>query len=108
MVTKHVLQNRIHKWPASFRLSHVLYLRCRFQLSRRLSDSRTRRGETMKQLRLIAGVSALVLGTATILNAKEITIRGKLQKTVEAGGWLVVTNDAKYLILNAKDFQNNA
>jgi uncharacterized protein len=62
----------------------------------------------MKRIRLIAGVMALVLGTATILNAKEITVRGKLQKTVEAGGWLIVANDAKYLILNAKDFQNNA
>lgn len=62
----------------------------------------------MKRILLIAGVLALVLGTATILNAKEITIRGKLQKTVEAGGWLIAANDAKYLILNAKDFQNNA
>lgn len=51
---------------------------------------------------------ALVLGAATVLHAKEITIRGKLQKTVEAGGWLIVNNDAKYLIINARSFQNNA
>jgi uncharacterized protein YggE len=43
-----------------------------------------------------------------MLNAKEITVRGKLQKTVEAGGWLIVNSDAKYLILNAKNYQSNA
>jgi len=62
----------------------------------------------MKRTPLIAGVVALVLASATILNAKEITVRGKLQKTVEAGGWLIVNSDAKYLILNAKNFQSNA
>ncbi len=62
----------------------------------------------MKRLLLTAGVLTLILGTATILHAKDITIRGKLQKTVEAGGWLVVAGDTKYLILNAKDFQSNA
>jgi uncharacterized protein YggE len=51
---------------------------------------------------------ALVLGAATILHAKEITVRGKLQKTVEAGGWLIVNRDTKYLLLNAKDYQNNS
>ena len=38
--------------------------------------------------------------------AKEITVRGKLQKTVESGGWLIVANNQKYLILNAQRFQN--
>ena len=61
----------------------------------------------MRRILSITGVLALVLAAATILHAKEITIRGKLQKTVEAGGWLVVATDAKYLILNAKDFQSN-
>lgn len=61
----------------------------------------------MKRLFLIAGVLALVLGAATILNAKEITIQGKLRKTVEAGGWLIATRDTKYLLLNAKSFQNH-
>jgi len=51
---------------------------------------------------------ALVLGAVTVLHAKEITVRGKLQKTVEAGGWLIVNNDAKYLILNARNYQSNA
>jgi uncharacterized protein len=62
----------------------------------------------MKRTLLITGVVALVLTAATILHAKEITVRGKLQKTVEAGGWLIVAGDAKYLILNAKNFQSNS
>lgn len=63
----------------------------------------------MKRLLLITGVFALVLGAATVLHAKEITVRGKLQKTVEAGGWLIVaSSDTKYLILNAKNFQQHA
>ena len=61
----------------------------------------------MKRLLLITAVMALVLGTANVLHAKEITVRGKLQKTVEAGGWLIVNDSSKYLILNAKNFQNN-
>ena len=50
---------------------------------------------------------ALVLAAATAIHAKEITVRGKLQKTVEAGGWLIVNRDTKYLLLNAKDFQSH-
>lgn len=62
----------------------------------------------MKQLKLFTGVMALILAAATVLHAKEITIRGKLQKTVEAGGWLIVSGDTKYLILNPRNFQSNA
>ncbi|HEX7334970.1 MAG TPA: SIMPL domain-containing protein [Pyrinomonadaceae bacterium] len=61
----------------------------------------------MKRLLLITTVMAVVLGTATVLHAKELTVRGKLQKTVEAGGWLIVSGDTKYLILNPKSFQEN-
>jgi len=62
----------------------------------------------MKRLFLIPAMMALVLSTATVLHAKEITVRGKLQKTAEAGGWLIVARDTKYLLLNAKDFQSNS
>ena len=61
----------------------------------------------MKRLLLITTVMAVILGTATVLHAKEITVRGKLQKTVEAGGWLIVSGDTKYLILNPKNFESN-
>jgi uncharacterized protein len=62
----------------------------------------------MKRLLLTISLMALILGAATVLQAKEITIRGKLQKTVESGGWLIVANDTKYLILNARSFQSHA
>src|SRR5829696_3650483 len=61
----------------------------------------------MKRLLVITSVMALVLGAATILYAKEITVQGKLQKTVESGGWLIAAGERKYLLLNAKSFQNN-
>ena len=61
----------------------------------------------MKRLFLMISVMAVVLAAATVLHAKEITVRGKLQKTVEAGGWLIVSADAKYLILNAGKFKSN-
>ena len=35
---------------------------------------------------------------------EEITVRGKLSRTVEAGGWLILTGKKKYLILNASQF----
>ena len=62
----------------------------------------------MKRLLLITGVIAAVLSAATVLHAKEITVRGKLQKTVEAGGWLIVDHDSKYLILNSKDYEKQS
>lgn len=37
--------------------------------------------------------------------AKEITVRGRLQKTVEANGWLVVADAQKFLILNPQQYQ---
>ena len=43
----------------------------------------------MKKLSL---VMALILGAATLVQAKEITVRGKLQKTVESGGWLIAAS----------------
>src|SRR6185503_2481272 len=61
----------------------------------------------MKRLLFITSVLALMLGVATVLQAKEITVRGKLQKTVESGGWLIAAGDTKYLILNPANFQKN-
>lgn len=40
--------------------------------------------------------------------ATQITIRGRLQKTVEPGGWLVVAEGKKYLLLNAQRFQSES
>ena len=62
----------------------------------------------MKQLKIMTGLLAVILGAATVLHAKEITVRGKLQKTVEAGGWLIVGGETKYLILNSRNYEKNA
>ena len=63
----------------------------------------------MKRLTLMTGVIAVVLSAATILHAEEITVRGKLQKTVEAGGWLIVEREGKkFLILNSRDFTKHS
>jgi uncharacterized protein len=40
--------------------------------------------------------------------ATEMTIRGRLQKTVEPGGWLIVVDGQKYLILNAQRYQKES
>jgi uncharacterized protein len=42
------------------------------------------------------------------VGATEITVRGRLQKTVEPGGWLIVADGQKYLILNVQQFQKES
>lgn len=51
-------------------------------------------------------ISALALCAFCVTQAlaKEITIRGKLKKTVEHGGWVIVVEKQKYLILNSQKF----
>ncbi len=53
-------------------------------------------------------VLALIALFAVSAMAKEITVQGRLQPTVEAGGWLIVSGNQKYLILNAQRFQREA
>jgi uncharacterized protein len=58
-----------------------------------------------------AVVFALALGFAAQAAqgggvSKEITIEGRLARTVEAGGWLIVADYGKYLILNSRQFQS--
>jgi uncharacterized protein YggE len=59
-----------------------------------------------RRLMQILGAVILVALLAGQSFAKEITVRGRLQKTVEAGGWLIVAGSQKYLILNAPRFQS--
>jgi uncharacterized protein YggE len=40
--------------------------------------------------------------------SKELTVVGRLTPTVEAGGWLVVADYGKYLLLNANEFRRQA
>ena len=53
-------------------------------------------------LATIIALCALCAGQA--LAAQETTVRGRLARTVEAGGWLIVTNDERYLILNPQQW----
>lgn len=63
----------------------------------------------MKRLlvRSLSGLALIALVAAQAW-AKEITVRGRLSQTVEAGGWLIVADTEKYLVLNAANFQNEA
>lgn len=61
---------------------------------------------TMRKLISILGTVALVSLLATQVFAKEMAVRGRLQRTVEAGGWVIISGDQKYLLLNAPRFQN--
>ena len=54
----------------------------------------------------VLGVITLLTLFTTQVFAKEITVRGRLGRTAEAGGWLIFSGDQKYLILNARRFQN--
>ena len=58
-----------------------------------------------KLIPLLSAVALVALFTTQAF-AKEVTVRGRLQRTAEAGGWVIVSGDQKYLLLNARQFQN--
>lgn len=62
----------------------------------------------IKRIFAIVGALALTASMASQTFAKDITVRGRLQPTVEAGGWLIVTSTEKYLILNAQRFKTES
>jgi hypothetical protein len=57
----------------------------------------------MKRLLLTISVTALILGAATVLQAKEITVRGNCKKLLKRR-LVIVSGDTKYLILNPPRF----
>jgi uncharacterized protein YggE len=59
-----------------------------------------------RKLITILGSLVLVTVLAGVAAANEITVRGRLQRTVEPGGWVIVSGNQKYLILNAQRFQS--
>jgi uncharacterized protein YggE len=59
-----------------------------------------------RKLVTLVSAAALLALLAGPIFAKEITVRGRLQRTVEPGGWVIVSGNQKYLILNAQRFQN--
>lgn len=52
-----------------------------------------------------AALITLALAAQTLAAGKELTIRGRLRPTVEAGGWVIETGEQKYLLLNAARFR---
>jgi uncharacterized protein YggE len=52
----------------------------------------------------VAAVFSVSNNTASAAATAEITIQGKLQKTVEPGGWVLLSEKEKYLILNSRQF----
>ncbi len=60
----------------------------------------------MRKFKSILGTIALLALLGTQVFAKEMAVRGRLQRTVEAGGWVIVSDNQKYLILNALRFQS--
>jgi uncharacterized protein len=57
--------------------------------------------------KILCGLALLTLFSVSAI-AKEITVRGTLQKTVESGGWLIKADKQKYLLLNAADYKNQS
>jgi uncharacterized protein YggE len=66
----------------------------------------------MKRVSMIASAFALIALLTIQASAKEITVRGHLERTVEAGGWLIIADTDektdKYLLLNSQRFQNES
>jgi uncharacterized protein YggE len=58
-----------------------------------------------RELLKYSSACVLVAVLAATVFAKEVTVRGRLGRTVEAGGWLIVTESEKYLLLNPQGFQ---
>jgi hypothetical protein len=61
-----------------------------------------------RKLIIAASVLALVFLMVAQAGTKEITVRGSLGRTVETGGWLILADKEKYLLLNAKKFQKES
>jgi uncharacterized protein YggE len=63
---------------------------------------------TKNSLTAAAFAAALVLTLAAqTASAAEVTVRGRLGRTVEAGGWLILSKE-KYLLLNAGKWTNES
>jgi uncharacterized protein YggE len=57
--------------------------------------------------RVVLAVLALAfMSQAASARQSEITVEGRLTPTTEAGGWLIVSDAGKYLILNSREFQS--
>ncbi|HKO99809.1 MAG TPA: SIMPL domain-containing protein [Pyrinomonadaceae bacterium] len=60
--------------------------------------------------RLLIGFAAIMMlvSVASQVFAAEVSVTGRLQRTVEPGGWVIVSPSQKYFILNWQRFQNES
>ena len=58
-----------------------------------------------KLITILAAMALAALFTTQAF-AKEMTVSGRLHRTVEPGGWVIAAGSQEYLILNAQRFQN--
>jgi uncharacterized protein len=61
-----------------------------------------------RHLLIWTGALALVFLCTAQGFSRELTVRGRIGKTVEAGGWLILTDAQKYLILNPQRFESES
>jgi uncharacterized protein YggE len=71
-----------------------------------MTGEKKERREMLKAIWRAAGVVALCLTVAAVAAAQEVTVRGRLGRTVEAGGWTVVSAKQKYLVINAAKWKD--
>ena len=66
----------------------------------------------LRRLSMMMSIAALVALFAIQASTKEVTIRGRLARTVEAGGWLIIEDTdettTKYLLLNPQRFKSKS
>jgi uncharacterized protein len=66
-------------------------------------------GRTFLLTRVALAALALVFAAqVAVARQSEITVEGRLTPTTEAGGWLIVSDAGKYLILNSREFQSKS
>jgi uncharacterized protein YggE len=63
---------------------------------------------TLRIVALAIVIAFAAAGSAAAQTSNELTVVGRLTQTVESGGWLVVADYGKYLILNSREFQREA
>jgi uncharacterized protein YggE len=73
-----------------------------------MTGEKKERREMLKAMLRAAGVVALCLAVAAVAMAQEVTVRGRLGRTVESGGWTVVSAKQKYLVINAAKWKDDS
>jgi uncharacterized protein YggE len=62
--------------------------------------------KSLLSLRAALFALVFVLAVQVAASARQITVQGRLGRTVEPGGWLINTSGPKYLVLNPQKFQD--